>query len=210
MWDWLRGGLGAHPKLGPKQLSDTIDRLLGSAAQGDDAFPLPEKELKRLCNAARWGRTLHPELGPPRRWLLRLLRGTPLLPPPTTPPPAASCRDALLKEPTLLQVSTANNVVVVGGQRQGGRGPGWHAWLLLLGWGPLPPPISAPPCAPPPAPAPPPPQATCTASSTTCSASSSGWGGPAATARCGCSWGTTSTGVGGPPRPRALWCSAAV
>lgn len=41
------------------------------------------------------------------------------------------------------------------------------------------------------------PQATCTASLGTCSASSSGWGAPAATTRCGSSWGTTSTEVRG-------------
>lgn len=55
MWDWLPWGSAAKPR--PKHLSDLLDRLLGAGPQlnGDEAFELPEKELKRLCSAARWG-----------------------------------------------------------------------------------------------------------------------------------------------------------
>lgn len=55
MWDWLWGS-AAKPR--PKQLSALLDRLLGAGPQlnGDEAFELPEKEVKRLCSAARWAR----------------------------------------------------------------------------------------------------------------------------------------------------------
>lgn len=48
--------LGGHsPKPRPKQLGDVVDRLLAAGtADGESAFTLPEKELKRLCSAARW------------------------------------------------------------------------------------------------------------------------------------------------------------
>lgn len=54
MLDWLLG-LGSHaPKPKAKHLDDVVDRLLGSShLDGEDAFPLSEKELKRLCSSTR-------------------------------------------------------------------------------------------------------------------------------------------------------------
>ena len=136
MWDWLLWG--AAPKPRPKQLGDVIDRLLGAGPQlnGDDAFELPEKELKRLCSAARCGRrACRPGAGaactrvPAHPCRQSDACGASLAPP--LPPLAAegwpphtalmplagtrhTCRDLLLKEPTLLEISTGANVVVVG------------------------------------------------------------------------------------------------
>ncbi|KAL4458245.1 hypothetical protein ABPG75_013110 [Micractinium tetrahymenae] len=74
MWEWLMWGHQPKPRAG--YLAETVDRLLATGPQaGEDAFPLPEKEIKRLCNAAR---------------------------------------EALLKEPSLLEIRTAARTVVVG------------------------------------------------------------------------------------------------
>ncbi|KAL4422089.1 hypothetical protein ABPG77_001557 [Micractinium sp. CCAP 211/92] len=74
MWDWLTWG--HHPKLRARQLSEMVDKLLGAGPQaGEDPFALSEKELKRLCTAAR---------------------------------------EALLKEPSLLEVSAPSQAVIVG------------------------------------------------------------------------------------------------
>lgn len=52
MWEWLLWG--TPPKLRPKQLGDVVERLLAAGStDGENAFTLPEKELKRLCSAAR-------------------------------------------------------------------------------------------------------------------------------------------------------------
>jgi hypothetical protein len=103
MWEWLLWGHTPKPR--PKQLGDVLERLLAAGAgDGESAFTLPEKELKRLCSAAR---------------------------------------DALLKEPTLLDISTAGNVVVVGDlhgqfgdlqrifQRLGRPGSDDKVWIFL-------------------------------------------------------------------------------
>ncbi|KAI7839888.1 hypothetical protein COHA_006368 [Chlorella ohadii] len=103
MWEWLLWGHPPKPRA--KQLGDVVERLLAAGpADGENAFPLPEKELKRLCSATR---------------------------------------DALLKEPTLLDISTAGNVVVVGDlhgqfcdlrrifQRLGRPGSDDKVWIFL-------------------------------------------------------------------------------
>ncbi len=54
MLDWLLGGSSAKPR--PKYLSELADKLLTgpqSGASEDPPFTLQEKEVKRLCSAAR-------------------------------------------------------------------------------------------------------------------------------------------------------------
>ena len=134
MWEWLLWGHPPKPKT--KQLGDMVDRLLAAGGgEGENVFSLPEKELKRLCSAARWGG------GPPRDKRGRGTRppqgmlpaaqvhsmwelaagpwegcvGCHPRPAMCSPPSAARPRrEALLKEPTLLDISAPGNVVVVG------------------------------------------------------------------------------------------------
>ena len=53
MWDWLTG-LSGSPKLRPKHLDGLLEQLQETPpGTGDEAFSLHEKELKRLCSAAK-------------------------------------------------------------------------------------------------------------------------------------------------------------
>lgn len=103
MWEWLLWGHQSKPRA--RQLTEMVDRLLDAGPQaGEHPFPLSEKELKRLCSAAR---------------------------------------EALLKEPALLEVSAPAQAVVVGdlhGQftdlqrifaRLGRPGSDAKVWLFL-------------------------------------------------------------------------------
>lgn len=74
MWEWLLWG--HQPKLRSRHLAETVDKLLDAGPNaGEDPFPLSEKELKRLCSAAR---------------------------------------EALLREPALLELRAPSQAVVVG------------------------------------------------------------------------------------------------
>jgi len=104
MWEWLLWGHPPKPRA--KQLGDVVERLLAAGpADGENAFPLPEKELKRLCSATRWAGASGSTSS--NRMQHSSGNDTPLF-------LLLPARDALLKEPTLLDVSTAGNVVVVG------------------------------------------------------------------------------------------------
>lgn len=54
MLDWLLG-LGGSPKIRPKHLQDIVEQLLSQQrpGSGEQPFPLNERELKRLCGAAK-------------------------------------------------------------------------------------------------------------------------------------------------------------
>lgn len=144
MWDWLTWG--HHPKLRARQLSEMVDKLLGAGPQaGEDPFALSEKELKRLCTAARW--VLHtgasgcrvavpapaaqhpgaPAFSARRRPSSSASRcaaepgccpaGPALAQQRTHAAPHAPLppgREALLKEPSLLEVSAPSQAVIVG------------------------------------------------------------------------------------------------
>lgn len=47
-------GLGGPPKFRTKQLDELLEQVLAQpSSSGEDAFLLEERELKRLCSAAR-------------------------------------------------------------------------------------------------------------------------------------------------------------
>lgn len=184
MWEWLLWGHQSKPRA--RQLTEMVDRLLDAGPQaGEHPFPLSEKELKRLCSAARWvlqprglesvGTICHPQ------WARKLLPLEPLI--------------AGLKARALAATQTLS--ACLAGPARVQTAPARHAVRHPVLRRPLAgrPCSRSPPCwrsAPPPRPWW---WATCTASSPTCSASLRAWAGRAAMPRCGCSWGTTSTAV---------------